>query len=88
MALMSRAPAPRTTAKQEAPFAWQCYYYDEPDNVRTRRELGAGRAATWADALRAIERADGWDRATQPRPPATARRDAVGVINRTAFGAI
>jgi len=91
MASRSRAPSttPRTTVEEsQARYAWRCYYYADPDDVGTSRELGRGTAATWSEAMRAIERAAGWDRATQPRPPATARRDALGMINRVAFAAI
>ena len=82
-------PTPRATVgSAEAAYVWRCYYYVDSDDVRTSRELGHGRAATYAEALRAVERAAGWDRQTQAVPPATARRDAMGVINRTAFAAI
>ena len=84
-----RPTTPRATVgSAEAAYVWRCYYYADPDDVRTSRELGHGRAATYAEALRAVERAAGWDRQTQAVPPATARRDAMGVINRTAFAAI
>ena len=82
-------PTPRATVgSAEAAYVWRCYYYVDSDDVRTSCELGHGRAATWSEAMRAIERAAGWDRVTQPRPPATARRDALGMINHVVFAAI
>ena len=39
--------------------------------------LGVGQTADYAEALRAAERAAGWDRLQSPSPPATADREAI-----------
>lgn len=59
-----------------APFLWRCVAW----RGDVRRIVGEGEAATWPDALRAIERAAGWDRRLHPYPHADVRRDAVGAV--------
>lgn len=53
-------------------FEWRC----ELDGV----ELGSGSVPTWAEALRAAERAAGWDRDKSPSAPASCKARAVILV--------
>jgi len=62
----------RRSKGSEAPastYNWRCELAGEV--------LGEGAAPSWSEAIRACERAAGWDRRVEPAPPAGCKRGAV-----------
>lgn len=45
-----------------------------------RREIAHGAADSWEEALRAMERACGWDRRVDALPPRSRRQRTVGIV--------
>lgn len=80
--------AARASKDASVPFRWRCYRRVGEHEVV---ELGKGEASSWAEALRAIERAAGWDRRVDAMPPAKAFKDAIGEVSgggRGSFAAV
>jgi hypothetical protein len=72
------APAPKAApvAKAAPAYRWELRAGQRDGNV----VLGAGEEPSWEDALRAAERAAGWDRGKHANPPPWTDREAYGLI--------